>query len=108
MNKIQRIATTMSLMGMNVVMSFAQKSNGGSKITAGLDEATKTVTDMFDSAVKLLYAVCAIMACIGAFNVYSKWSNGDPDVTKTAAGWIGGLVFVIVAIIIIQKVFLSA
>ena len=107
MNKIQRIATTMSLMGMNVVMAFAQRNNGSSKIKEGLDEATTAVTGMFDSAVKLLYAVCAIMACIGAFNVYSKWSNGDPDVTKTAAGWIGGLVFVIVAIIIIQKVFLS-
>lgn len=107
MNKIQRIATTMSLMGMNVFMSFAQKSKDGSEIKAGLDEATKAVTGMFDNAVKLLYAVCAIMACIGAFNVYSKWTSGDPDVTKTAAGWIGGLVFVIVAILIIQKVFLS-
>lgn len=100
------MATTVSLMGMNVVMSFAQKSNDSSKIKAGLDEATSTVTGMFDSAVKLLYAVCAIMAIIGAFNVYSKWTSGDPDVTKTAAGWIGGLVFVIVSIIIIQKVFL--
>lgn len=77
-----------------------------SKIASGLDKATSEVTGLFDKAVNLLYAVCAIMAIIGAFHVYSKWSSGDPDVTKAAAGWIGGLIFVIVSITIIKTVFL--
>jgi hypothetical protein len=46
------------------------------------------------------------MAIIGAFHVYSKWTSGDPDVTKAAAGWVGGLIFVGVAITIIESVFL--
>ncbi|MCQ2199162.1 MAG: DUF4134 domain-containing protein [Paludibacteraceae bacterium] len=104
-NAFKKFACTGVLACANAVMCFAQASKAG-KIKDGLDSATSTVTGLFDSAVKLLYAVCAIMACIGAFQVYSKWTSGDPDVTKTAAGWIGGLVFVVVAIVIIEKVFI--
>lgn len=103
---IQRLALTAGLAALSSASAFAQQYGDASKINEGLQEATSTVSNMFGYVVGLLYAVCAIMACIGAFNVYSKWSSGDPDVTKSAAGWIGGLIFVVVVIIIIQKVFL--
>ena len=97
---IKRLFTTMCLSATSMVLMAA------GDINKGLKEATKEVTDVFETAVNLLYAVCAIMAIIGAFHVYSKWSSGDPDVTKAAAGWIGGLIFVGVAITIIRAVFI--
>lgn len=103
MNKLKRLAVSTVLMGMNFMMANAQDA---SKIKKGLEQATTEVSNLFDTVVKLLYAVCAILAVMGAFNVYSKWSNGDPDVTKSAAGWIGGLIFVVIAIIIIKGVFI--
>lgn len=98
---MKRIFMTACLAGSSL-LAMAQDS----KINQGLTKATEQVSGIFDTATKLLYAVCAIMAIIGAFHVYSKWTSGDPDVTKAAAGWIGGLIFVGVAITIIRAVFL--
>lgn len=88
-----------------LLMAQSSSAKKGS-ISQGLTDATEEVRSVFDSAVSLLYVVCALMAIIGAFHVYSKWTSGDPDVTKAAAGWIGGLIFVGVAITIIESVFL--
>jgi len=97
---IKRLFTTMCLSATSMVLM------ADGKVNKGLEKATEEVKGVFETAVNLLYAVCAIMAIIGAFHVYSKWSSGDPDVTKAAAGWIGGLIFVGVAITIIRAVFI--
>lgn len=99
---IKRFFTTACLSATSMVMMAA----GDGKINKGLQEATEEVKGVFNTACNLLYAVCAIMAIIGAFHVYSKWTSGDPDVTKAAAGWIGGLIFVGVAITVIKAVFI--
>ena len=99
---IKRFFTTACLSATSMVMMAA----GDGKINKGLQEATEEVKGVFNTACNLLYAVCAIMAIIGAVHVYSKWTSGDPDVTKAAAGWIGGLIFVGVAITVIKAVFI--
>lgn len=101
MKKIKTVLITKFLL--ISAMSHAQGS-----ISQGLESATETVTGIFQTACNLLYAVCAIMAIIGAFHVYSKWTSGDPDVTKAAAGWIGGLIFVGIATSIIKVVFIPS
>lgn len=92
-----------------LMVSAMVQAGQGTKgsIGEGLTKATEEVSGIFNTACNLLYAVCAIMAIIGAFHVYSKWTSGDPDVTKAAAGWIGGLIFVGVATTIINFVFIE-
>lgn len=99
---MKRFFTTACLSATSMVIMAA----GDSKINQGLEEATKEVKGVFNTACDLLYAVCAIMAIIGSFHVYSKWTSGDPDVTKAVAGWAGGLIFVAVAIGVIKAVFI--
>ena len=101
---IKRFFTTACLSATSMVMMAA----GDSKINKGLEKATGEIQGVFNTACDLLYAVCAIMAIIGSFHVYSKWTSGDPDVTKAVAGWAGGLIFVGVAIAVIKAVFISA
>ena len=36
-------------------------------------------------ATKLIYAIGAVIGLIGGVKVYSKFSSGDPDTSKTAA-----------------------
>lgn len=98
---IKKVFSTVCLSASSLLIMAQQKVD----VAGGLDKATKEVGTIFNSAVNLLYAVCAIMAIIGAFHVYSKWTSGDPDVTKAAAGWIGGLIFVGVAIFVIKTAF---
>ena len=53
---------------------------------AGITEATNMVTSYFDPGTKLIYAVGAVVGLIGGVKVYSKFSSGDPDTSKTDYG----------------------
>ena len=81
--------------------AFAQ-GNG----SAGITEATSMVTSYFDPATKLIYAFGAVVGLIGGVKVYSKFSSGDPDTSKTAASWFGACIFLIVAATILRSFFL--
>ena len=74
------------------VGAFAQGNGIG-----GITEATNMVTSYFDPGTKLIYAIV---------KVYSKFSSGDPDTSKTAASWFGACIFLIVAATILRSFFL--
>ena len=74
--------------------------------SAGIVEATQMITSYFDPATRLIYAIGAIVGLIGGIKVYSKFSSGDPDTSKTAASWFGACVFLIVAATILRSFFL--
>lgn len=92
------LATMVLLSGIG---AFAQ-GNG----TAGINEATQMVTSYFDPATQLIYAIGAVVGLIGGVKVYNKFSNGDPDTSKTAASWFGACIFLIVAATILRSFFL--
>jgi len=80
---------------------FAQGNGVG-----GITEATNMVSSYFDPATKLIYAIGAVVGLIGGVKVYSKFSSGDPDTSKTAASWFGACIFLIVAATILRSFFL--
>lgn len=86
---------------MAATSSYAQ-GNG----LAGITEATNMVTSYFGPATKLIYAIGAVTGLIGGIKVYSKFSSGDPDTSKTAASWFGACIFLIVAATILRSFFL--
>ena len=83
------------------VGAFAQGNGIG-----GITEATNMVTSYFDPGTKLIYAIGAVVGLIGGVKVYSKFSSGDPDTSKTAASWFGACIFLIVAATILRSFFL--
>lgn len=74
--------------------------------TAGITDATSMVTSYFDPATKLIYAIGAVVGLIGGVKVYSKFSSGDPDTSKTAASWFGACIFLIVSATVLRSFFL--
>ena len=80
---------------------FAQGNGVG-----GITDATSMVTSYFDPATKLIYAIGAVVGLIGGIKVYSKFSSGDPDTSKTAASWFGACIFLIVSATILRSFFL--
>ena len=62
----------------------------------------------FLAAMTLLVSVgaLAVVGLIGGVKVYSKFSSGDPDTSKTAASWFGACIFLIVAATILRSFFL--
>ena len=59
----------------------------------------------FEPAVKLIYAIGAVVGLIGAVKVYGKFSSGDPDTAKTCASWMGACVFLIVCATVLKSFF---
>jgi hypothetical protein len=72
----------------------------------GIDAATNEVKGYFEPAVKLMYAVGAVLGIIGGVKVYSKWNQGDPDTTKTAASWFGSCIFLVIVATLLKGFFL--
>lgn len=86
---------------LSISSAFAQ-GNG----LSGINQAANMVTSYFDPATKLIYAIGAVVGLIGGVKVYSKFSSGDPDTSKTAASWFGACIFLIVAATILRSFFL--
>ena len=83
------------------VSAFAQGDG-----SAGITEATSMVSSYFEPATNLIYAIGAVVGLIGGVKVYSKFSSGDPDTSKTAASWFGACIFLIVSATILRAFFL--
>ncbi len=98
MNKIKQLAQNfMALIRDNKEKILAVVAMvlifGGSAFAADpFAGATSTITGYAESVKKLLYAIAAIIALVGAFNVYHKMTNGDQDVKKTIMLTLGGCI----------------
>lgn len=91
-----------AVMLLAAVMNALAQGDG----TSGITQATKMVTGYFEPATYLIYAIGAVVGLIGGVKVYSKFSAGDPDTSKTAASWFGACIFLIVAATILRSFFL--
>ena len=89
---------------MTLLVSMGASAQGNG--IGGIPEATNMVTSYFDPGTKLIYAIGAVIGLIGGVKVYSKFSSGDPDTSKTAASWFGACIFLIVAATILRSFFL--
>ena len=72
---------------------------------AAIEDAAVGIGDYFEPIKTVVFVIAGIIALIGAIRVYTKWQMGDPDVMSTAASWFGSAVFLIVAVTIIQGIF---
>lgn len=78
----------MASLGLMHTVAMAQNNTGA----AGIGQAANIFKSYLDPVQKLLYAVAAIIALIGAFSVFTKMQNGDQDVKKTIMMVVGGCV----------------
>lgn len=101
MKKQRKKSLLTGIIVLSAMGAFAQ-GNG----QAGITDATQMVTSYFDPATQLIYAIGAVVGLIGGVKVYNKFSNGDPDTSKTAASWFGACIFLIVAATILRSFFL--
>lgn len=84
-----------------VMSSYAQGSG-----MAGINEATNMVTSYFDPLTKLIFAVAAVLGLVGGVRIYSKFSSGDPDASKSATALFLACVFLVVVGTVLRSFFL--
>lgn len=83
----KRIASLTAMTLCCAVATFAQSAGAG-----GFEKAITEVSGYQVPVGNLMKAIAAVIALVGAFNVYFKMSNGDQDVKKTIMLTIGGCV----------------
>lgn len=106
MNKSIRDNKKRTLLSAALILAASTTAFAQGNGMAGITEATSMVTSYFDPATKLIYAIGAVVGLIGGIKVYSKFSSGDPDTSKTAASWFGACIFLIVSATILRSFFL--
>ena len=74
------------------------------ELKQAVEGATTQITNAKVGAIRLGKGVAAIVGVIGAIAVYGKWSNGESDVRKASASWLGGLLFITIAFIILESI----
>ena len=102
-NSTKGVSRGVLLMGL-VSLAMANAVAGGTVVGA-LGSADTEVRSAIPALSRIMLAVMAIMAIVGAISVYGKWSNGDPDTRKSAASWFGALIFAGLVLLVVRAVF---
>ncbi|MEZ0542683.1 DUF4134 family protein [Fibrella arboris] len=83
---------------------LSQKLLAQDELKQAVEGATTQLTNAKAGAIQLGKGVAAIVGVVGAIAVYSKWSNGEGDVRKASASWLGGLLFIAIAFVILESI----
>lgn len=94
MNKIEKVRNVLLALLLTSTSSFAQNAQGG---LGGIEAADKALRGYFKPLGTLILVIGAIVGLIGAVKVYGKFSQGDPDATKSLAAWGGACLFLVLA-----------
>lgn len=94
MKKIEKVMLVPMALLLSSVTVFAQNAQGGLQ---GIQAADKALRDYFNPLGKLILVIGAIVGLIGAIKVFGKFSQGDPDATKSLAAWAGACLFLVLA-----------
>ena len=75
-----------------LMLFFCVTSVMAQSAAGGFASATTTIKGYQTQVANLMKAIGAVIAIVGAFNVYFKMQNGDQDVKKTIMLTIGGCI----------------
>ena len=87
-----------------VVVLWSQQLIAQDELKQAVEGATTQITNARAGAIRLGKGVAAVVGVVGAIAVYGKWSNGESDVRKASASWLGGLLFIAIAFIILESI----
>lgn len=102
MKKFRRFVEALTAMSFAVISASAQNTGGG---LAGIGEANRALRSYFQPLSTLILVIGAIVGLIGAVKVYGKFSQGDPDATKSLAAWGGACLFLVLAGTVLSSFF---
>lgn len=94
-----RAALVVALLGANT-LAFAQ-DNGAAGLTSGATAIRSYITPVTNIATGL----GTVIGIVGIIRVYNKYHNGDPDTQKGVINWVGGVLFLGGALILLKSFF---
>jgi hypothetical protein len=73
----------------------------------GINQANSLMRGYFDTGTQLMYAIGAVIALIGAIQVFRKWNSdeGHGHAYAAATQWFGSCIFLVVVTSVIRSFF---
>lgn len=102
---IRKLFTKGVLAGAWILLPSLLTAQTTQNATKALNEVATSVGGLFENAWKVALSVAAVIGIVGAIVVYSKWQQGDPQVTRHVAGWFGSAVAVILMGVALRAIF---
>lgn len=88
------IQRDLTLIAFGFICTLAKAQTGTAGV-AGVTTATTDIQKYGPAVQKLMYAIAAVIAMVGAFSIYFKMQNGDQDVKKSIMMTVGGCIAMI-------------
>lgn len=85
-----------------VTNAMAQDPGAG---LSGLTTAEGHLTSYVDPVCNIIMILGGIVGLVGSIRVFTKWQNGDQDVTKSLMAWLGSCIFLVVGAIVVKAFF---
>jgi SNF family Na+-dependent transporter len=101
MKKKYKKILALGAMGMLTLQSNAQDLN---KAFSAFDAVTNQLKANFGKVQALIFTIAAILFVVGLIQVIPKFQAGDPNATKHAVAWAGGVLVLIVGGMFIKTV----
>ena len=101
-----KIVFTMMVCLFITTVGFAQAGDLTSG-NAALQEASDGLSEYYTTFKTIIFVLAGIIALLGAIRTFMKWNMGDPDVMSSAAAWFGSAVFLLIAVSILETVFIG-
>ena len=86
------------------MLNSVMAQNPGAGVT-GLTTAETRLRTYVDPVCNIVMVIGGIVGLVGAIRVFSKWQNGDQDVTKSLMAWLGSCVFLVVGALVVKAFF---
>lgn len=72
---------------------------------SGLTEAEGHLENYVDPVCNIIMIIGGIVGLVGSIRVFTKWQNGDQDVTKSLMAWLGSCIFLVVGAVVVKAFF---
>lgn len=82
--------------------AMAQDPSAGAQ---GLTQAEGYIEAYVEPTCNIVMIIGGIVGIVGAIRVFTKWQNGDQDVTKSLMAWLGSCVFLVVGALVVKTFF---
>lgn len=94
--------STLVVLALLCTITISAQDLGGA-----IEDAADEVSGIFVNLKRFLWALAALVALYGVFNVYSKYQSQDQDAPKAAARFGFGFIFLIASGFIVEAVFIN-
>ncbi|MDR1225762.1 MAG: DUF4134 domain-containing protein [Prevotellaceae bacterium] len=102
---MKKIYTRILALSATMMLTLQSHAQDLTKAFAAFDTITTQLKNNYSKIQALIFAIAAILFVVGLIQVIPKFQSGDPNATKHAIAWAGGVIVLIVGGMFVKAAF---